>query len=237
MRGILLASFLMCFLFAVELQATPEMAKSTSMRCNQCHKSRTVPTQGIPPLKSKGISHLRKLVTLKGYIPKHNYSQLDSLAATIEANRKKLESPKLNDGVSKALDEKSQNAPEESSNTNVGIPVLKNRAEGASENGNAEVIQNSSQTEFPAMIPAVAQTNVTENQSASATSNVRDAAVASQVDKRSALNISEKTRKVMTNDDGKVQFKGGKTFILKRPEVKPGTRYSWEEDWSFDDYY
>ena len=235
MRGILLASFLMCFLFAVELQATPEMAKSTSMRCNQCHKSRTVPTQGIPPLKSKGISHLRKLVTLKGYIPKHNYSQLDSLAATIEANRKKLESPKLNDGVSKALDEKSQNASEASSDTNAKTTVVTQKGEETSGNDIVEVKQNSSGTAVPAMVPSAAQTKVTENQSAIL--KVRDAAVTSQFDKRSALHTSETSRKVMTNEVGKVQFKGGKTFILKRPEVKPGTRYSWEEDWSFDDYY
>lgn len=235
MRGILLASFLMCFLFAVELQATPEMAKSSSMRCNQCHKGRDIPTQGVPPLKSKGISHLRKLVTLQGYIPKHNYSQLDNLAATIEANRKKLESPNKNDEASKTPNTESQNASEVSSNTNPEAPGPMQKAEEIVVNGTTEANQNFSQDSANELAQPLVKTNRTQNQSA--TSNVKDAAVTSQFDQRSALNISEKSRKVMTNDDGKVQFKGGKTFILKRPEVKPGTRYSWEEDWSFDDYY
>ena len=45
------------------------------------------------------------------------------------------------------------------------------------------------------------------------------------------------SQKVLTSSEGKVKFKGGKTFILKRPKVKPGTKYNWEQDWSFDDYY
>ena len=58
--------------------------------------------------------------------------------------------------------------------------------------------------------------------------------------KESKINIQKSTKnsqEVITDSKGKVQFKGGKTFILKRPKVKPGTKYDWEQDWSFDDYY
>ena len=54
---------------------------------------------------------------------------------------------------------------------------------------------------------------------------------------RMLLKATKSSQKVVTNSKGKVQFKGGKTFILKRPKVKPGTKYDWEQDWSFDDYY
>ena len=70
------------------------MAKNTGMRCNQCHKGRNPILGVMPKLKSKGIRHLVKLITVEGYVPKYNYSKLNYLAATIEANRKKLEAPK-----------------------------------------------------------------------------------------------------------------------------------------------
>ena len=55
--------------------------------------------------------------------------------------------------------------------------------------------------------------------------------------KSNSIKQNKSTQKVVTHTEGKVKFKGGKTFILKRPKVKPGTKYDWEQDWSFDDYY
>ena len=65
----------------------------------------------MPKLKSKGIRHLVKLITVEGYIPKYNYSKLNYLAATIEANRKKLEAPKkAKEPTSKSSDEAAMGA-------------------------------------------------------------------------------------------------------------------------------
>lgn len=235
MRGILLASVLMCFLFAVELQATTEMAKATGMDCKRCHKGRNIPKQGIPSLKSKGFSHLRKLVTLKGYIPKHNYSQLDSLASTIEANRKKLEGPKKTNETPKASTLDPKDASESSSNENSNNVVSARKVEEPDKPKLAEVDGSSLQTSTANIAQTAIKSKEPEKQSAN--SFVRDIVVSKPVDQRQGPKKSTQSRKVVTNKDGKVQFKGGKTFILQRPKVKPGTRYSWEEDWSFDDYY
>ena len=61
--------------------------------------------------------------------------------------------------------------------------------------------------------------------------------VSNEQSKVNLINATKSSQKVVTSSKGKVQFKGGKTFILKRPKVKPGTKYDWEQDWSFDDYY
>lgn len=230
MRQFILQSLAVISLSYSALHATEAMAKNTGMRCNQCHKGRNPVLGVMPKLKSKGIRHLVKLITVEGYIPKYNYSKLNYLAATIEANRKKLEAPK------KAKEQTSKTSGKAALGADSSKEVL-----GGPNTSNDKFSQSKRSTdEFK-------RKTVTKNSMASAELqndvskiNLKDSKDSLVQGKQFKTNPSKtviESQKVLTSSEGKVKFKGGKTFILKRPKVKPGTKYNWEQDWSFDDYY
>ena len=232
MRQFILQSVAAIFLSSSILYATEAMAKSTGMRCNQCHKGRN-PILGIKPkLKSKGIRHLVKLITVEGYVPKYNYSKLNYLAATIEANRKKLEAPK------KTAVKNSESADIETlaSKPDGTDKISKETDLSKGKSANAIVDKNIQKQE----ISSLGDSNSSEPKSSQSKTATKDYDKTLVNKKESKINIQKSTKnshEVITDSKGKVQFKGGKTFILKRPKVKPGTKYDWEQDWSFDDYY
>lgn len=226
MRRILLTAFLLSFLFRYELLATAAMAKTSGMRCNQCHKGRDIPTAGIPPLKGKGIRYLQRMINVEGYVPKYNYRENDYLAAKIEANRKKLENPE----PSPASSDKTESST---------VSTVKIESNSSTVTQKVEVAPTSNTLDGTVADQSKVQkdSNLTPGSVETASPFVKTI-VRKKVDEEpQVVNQIPNTEKVLSSDDGQIQFKGGKTFILKRPKVKPGTRYSWEEDWSFDDYY
>tara|TARA_Y100000589_G_C27116715_1_gene614556 strand:+ start:140 stop:817 length:678 start_codon:yes stop_codon:yes gene_type:complete len=225
MRQLMLLYVAILILSYHALQATETMAKNTGMRCNQCHKGRNIVPGVKPKLKVKGIRHLTKLITIKGYVPKYKYSKLNYLAAQIEENRKKLETPKK----SKVEDLEDKNNLATKPQSVNETSMVANRSNASSENPKEiipkvntlenKALTNSKLDESKAVRPTFEKTIIRKKKE--------------QLTKKS----SGKTKNVVVSPEGKVKFKGGKTFILKRPKVKPGTKYNWEQDWSFDDYY
>ena len=235
MRQFILQSVAVIFLSCSVLHATEIMAKNTGMRCNQCHKGRNPVLGVMPKLKSKGIRHLVKLITVEGYVPKYNYSKLNYLAATIEANRKKLEGPK---SPKKVVE---QNSKTSDSETTESKPINKDKiSEGKDFNKDrSEKLTpgtNELRQEFASTIDNNAVT-LSNNESKTRLKGSDKISASNEQSEMNLINATKSSQKVVTNSKGKVQFKGGKTFILKRPKVKPGTKYDWEQDWSFDDYY
>ena len=230
MRQFMLLSVAVLFLSYHTLQATEVMAKNTGMRCNQCHKGRNILPGVMPKLKSKGIRHLTKLITVKGYVPKYNYSKLNYLAAQIEANRKKLEAPKKSKSEGSTGEDKSAISAEPGTDKMNGSN-LSNKSSKSNKEAN-EVQQRSNASEKV----AIAGTRADESRVAPSAFEKTVIRKKEQSAKKPGKSLN-KTQNVVTNSEGKVKFKGGKTFILKRPKVKPGTKYDWEQDWSFDDYY
>ena len=223
MRQFMLLSVAVFFLSYHALQATEAMAKNTGMRCNQCHKGRNILPGVMPKLKSKGIRHLTKLITVKGYVPKYNYSKLNYLAAQIEANRKKLEAPKKSKSEASKTEDKATVSAEPGTDK-MNSSNLSNKSSKSNKEIN-EVQQK-----------AIAGTKAAESRVAPSAFEKTVIRKKEQSAKKPGKSLN-KTQNVVTNSEGKVKFKGGKTFILKRPKVKPGTKYDWEQDWSFDDYY
>ena len=230
MRQFILQSLAVIFLSYSALHATEAMAKNTGMRCNQCHKGRNPVLGVMPKLKSKGIRHLVKLITVEGYIPKYNYSKLNYLAATIEANRKKLEAPKkAKEPTSKSSDEAAMGADsskEVSGGTNTSNDKFSQSKKSSDEFKPKTETKNS-------MVRTELQNDVSKINP----KDSKDSLVQGKQFKTNPNKTVTESQKVLTSSEGKVKFKGGKTFILKRPKVKPGTKYNWEQDWSFDDYY
>ena len=232
MLQFILRSVVAIFLSCSALHATEAMAKNTGMRCNQCHKGRNPILGVMPKLKSKGVRHLVKLITVEGYIPKYNYSKLNYLAATIEANRKKLEGPKkVKEQVSSSADETIVGAkPNVSDQNRVDKSNIKNKSPEPMKDSNKLTQETAS---FSNTVRSESNRNVSEI----AKKDLSKAVVNNLQSKSNSAKPTKSTQKVVTHTEGKVKFKGGKTFILKRPKVKPGTKYDWEQDWSFDDYY
>ena len=228
MLQFILRSVVAIFLFSSALHATETMAKNTGMRCNQCHKGRNPILGVMPKLKSKGIRHLVKLITVEGYVPKYNYSKLNYLAATIEANRKKLESPKkVKEQVSLSADENV-----------VGVKSNVNEQNLGNKNKSPEPMKDSNKlTQEAVSFGNNVRSESNRNSSRTAKKELNKSVVNNRESKSNSAKPTKSTQKVVTHTEGKVKFKGGKTFILKRPKVKPGTKYDWEQDWSFDDYY
>ena len=227
MLQFILRSVVAIFLSSGALHATEAMAKNTGMRCNQCHKGRNPILGVMPKLKSKGIRHLVKLITVEGYVPKYNYSKLNYLAATIEANRKKLEGPKK---------VKEQVSP--SANENVaGVQSNVNDQNLVDKNKSTEPMKDSSKLTQEAVSFGNTVSESNRNLPKTPDKELNKAVVNNLKSKSNSIKPNKNTQKVVTHTEGKVKFKGGKTFILKRPKVKPGTKYDWEQDWSFDDYY
>ena len=227
MLQFILRSVVAIFLSSSALHATEAMAKNTGMRCNQCHKGRNPILGVMPKLKSKGIRHLVKLITVEGYVPKYNYSKLNYLAATIEANRKKLEAPKK---------VKEQVSP--SANENVaGVKSNVNDQNLVDKNKSTEPMKDSSKLTQEAVSFGNTVSESNRNLPKTPDKELNKAVVNNLKSKSNSIKPTKSTQKVVTHTEGKVKFKGGKTFILKRPKVKPGTKYDWEQDWSFDDYY
>ena len=232
MRQFILQSIAVIFLSCSILQATEAMAKNTGMRCNQCHKGRNPILGVMPKLKSKGIRHLVKLITVEGYVPKYNYSKLNYLAATIEANRKKLEGPKkVEKQSSKAVASEAIEAK----------PSNKDKVSRTGDSNKDKPQKLAPDTdELKQEVVSTDNNNPVESKNSEPKVTAKDSDKTSMGKDQSKLKLIKATKssqKVVTNSKGKVQFKGGKTFILKRPKVKPGTKYDWEQDWSFDDYY
>ena len=227
MLQFILRSVVAIFLSSSALHATEAMAKNTGMRCNQCHKGRNPILGVMPKLKSKGIRHLVKLITVEGYVPKYNYSKLNYLAATIEANRKKLEAPKK---------VKEQVSP--SANENVaGVQSNVNDQNLVDKNKSTEPMKDSSKLTQEAVSFGNTVSESNRNLPKTPEKELNKDIVHNLKSKSNSIKPNKSTQKVVTHTEGKVKFKGGKTFILKRPKVKPGTKYDWEQDWSFDDYY
>ncbi len=228
MLQFILRSVVAIFLFSSALHATETMAKNTGMRCNQCHKGRNPILGVMPKLKSKGIRHLVKLITVEGYVPKYNYSKLNYLAATIEANRKKRESSKkVKEQVSLSADENV-----------VGVKSNVNEQNLGNKNKSPEPMKDSNKlTQESVSFGNNVRSESNRNSSRTAKKELNKSVVNNRESKSNSAKPTKSTQKVVTHTEGKVKFKGGKTFILKRPKVKPGTKYDWEQDWSFDDYY
>ena len=171
------------------------MAKNTGMRCNQCHKGRNPVLGVMPKLKSKGIRHLVKLITVEGYIPKYNYSKLNYLAAAIEANRKKLEAPKkAKEPTSKSSDEAAMDSVGDKNTSNDKFSQSKKSSD---EFKPKTVTKNS-------MVRTELQNDISKI-------NPKDSKDSLVQDKQFKTNPNKtvtESQKVLTSSEGKVKFKG-----------------------------